>query len=106
MARRMSRLGAVTAALAFVAARSLTAATGAQAGQLDGPAANGPAVIVIEPVDPQPVVAGHEGDVLLRVSVAMPAAKTPTAKVAKKTVGVKKSTKKVASKGAKPRGRR
>ena len=85
--RRFGRLGAVVASLALVATGAVAGAASAHAGQLDGDAPVGPAVVVVTPVDPQPVVAGHEGDVLLRVSIAMPGTKAPSVtKPAKKAV--------------------
>ena len=73
MTRSTRRLAAIAAALSLVAAGSVAGAAAARAGQLDGDTRVGPAVLVVEPMDPQPIVAGHEGDVLLRVSIAMPA---------------------------------
>jgi len=55
------------------------------------------AVVVVEPMDPQPIVAGHEGDVLLRVSIAMPAEVAAPAPV-KKATAKKASARKVRAK--------
>lgn len=72
MTRSLSSLVTGVAILALVASGALAGASSAMAGQLEGSDA-GPAAITIVPADPQPVVAGHEGDVLLRVSMGMPA---------------------------------
>lgn len=71
----------ITRATALIAAVSLSlVGTVAVAGiaSADEPVNGGsPAVAILyvapTPVDPQPVVAGHEGDVLMQVNVAMPA---------------------------------
>ena len=42
------------------------------------------------PVDPQPVSAGHEGDTLMQVNVAMPANSAVPAKAVKQAKGKKR----------------
>lgn len=70
--RRLARVAAAVAALTLTAGVGVAGAGAASAGQLDGDPV--PVTVVAPvPVDPQPVVAGREGDVLLQVNVAMPA---------------------------------
>ena len=85
MSRTITRATALMAALSFSLVGTVAVATSASADE----AVNGgsPAVAILyvapTPVDPQPVVAGHEGDTLMRVSVAMPAKVVKVVKVAK-----------------------
>lgn len=70
--RRLARVASTVAALAFTAGAGVAGAGAANAGQLGGDPV--PVTVVAPvPVDPQPVVTGREGDVLLQVNVAMPA---------------------------------
>jgi hypothetical protein len=69
---RCTRVLLAGAALVAVAGTAIASAGIASAAQLDGEPSPLVAVVPAVPVDPQPLVAGHEGDVLLRVSVAMP----------------------------------
>jgi hypothetical protein len=73
MHRTIARSSAGLAAIALAATIVVTSASAAGAGQLDGNFSAGAPLAIVEPADPQPIVPGHEGDVLLRVSVAMPA---------------------------------
>lgn len=80
----MRRRATTLVALALGTALSASLALAIPAAAADGPELsasipNAPAVAV----DPQPVVVGHEGDVLLLVSVAMPAATRASTKVPK-----------------------
>ena len=71
MNRNLARAAALLAGVALSVAGSLALAGTASAAE------TGPAVTYsATPVDPQPVVAGHEGDVLLQVNVAMAAKAT------------------------------
>ena len=85
MSRTITRVTALVAAVGFSLAGTVTVAASASA---DEPVNGGsPAVAILyvapTPVDPQPVVAGHEGDVLMQVNVAMPAKATKIVKAAK-----------------------
>ena len=96
MSRTVTRAAALIAAVSFSLVGTVAVATTASA---DEPVnADSPAVAILyvtpTPVDPQPVVAGHEGDILMRVNVAMPAkAATPVQalKAAKSAKGKKHS---------------
>lgn len=90
MTRTGRRVIVLLAAVACAAAGSACVAATAAAAE-GGPAVTFSATVV----DPQPTVAGHEGDVLLQVNVAMPAA-TPAAK-ATATPAHRATTKKVLS---------
>jgi hypothetical protein len=85
MSRTIARAAAVMAAASFSLVGTVAVAATASADE----AVNGtsPAVAVLyvapTPVDPQPVVAGHEGDTLMRVNVAMPAKVVKVVKAAK-----------------------
>ena len=80
-------------AVAFLAGVSLSVAGSIALAGTASAAENGPAVTYSATrVDPQPVVAGHEGDVLLQVNVAMPAKVTKQVKSIK-TVKVAKMAK-------------
>lgn len=94
MSRTITRAAALIAAVSFSLVSTVAVATTASA---DEPVnADSPAVAILyvtpTPVDPQPVVAGHEGDVLMRVNVAMPA-KAATPVKATKAVKAAKTAK-------------
>jgi hypothetical protein len=85
MSRTITRVTALVAAVGLSLAGSVTVAASASA---DEPVNGGsPAVAILyvapTPVDPQPVVAGREGDVLMQVNVAMPAKASKVVKTAK-----------------------
>jgi uncharacterized lipoprotein YbaY len=65
--QRLTRVAATALGLALVV--GIASAGSAAADDSMAPPAYGN----FQPVDPQPEIAGHEGDVLLRVNVAMPA---------------------------------
>lgn len=78
MNRNLARAAALLAGVSLSVAGSIALAGTASAAE------TGPAVTYsATPVDPQPVVAGHEGDVLLQVNVAMPAKATTVVKSVK-----------------------
>ena len=84
MTRTIARSAALLAAVSLSLVATVAVATGAAA---DEPvhAGSAPAAVLYvapTPVDPQPVVAGHEGDVLMHVNVAMPAKAVRSAKAA------------------------
>lgn len=94
MSRTITRAAALIAAVSFSLVGTVAVATTASA---DEPVnTDSPAVAILyvtpTPVDPQPVVAGHEGDLLMRVNVAMPA-KAATPAKAVKVVKAAKSAK-------------
>ena len=72
-AMALTRVLVAGAVLVALTGSSLAAAGAASAGQLEGDPLTATVTVAPAPVDPQPVVAGHEGDVLLQVNVAMPA---------------------------------
>lgn len=85
MSRTITRAAALIAAVSFSLVGTVAVAATASA---DEPVnADSPAVAILyvtpTPVDPQPVVAGHEGDVLMRVNVAMPAKAATSVKAVK-----------------------
>ncbi len=90
MSRTISRAAALIAAASFSLVGTVAAAAAASADEAVN--ADSPAVAVLyvapTPVNPQPVVAGHEGDTLMQVNVAMPA---QVAKVVKAAKGKKHS---------------
>lgn len=90
MSRSIARATALIAAVSLSLVGTVALATSASA---DEPVNSGsPSVAILyvapTPVDPQPVVAGREGDTLMRVNVAMPA---KVAKVVKAAKGKKTS---------------
>ncbi len=84
MKRTSTRITALVGAGTLALSGFVGLAGTASAGQLDGPAPATAPVMTVTPVDPQPTVAGHEGDVLLQVSLAMPA-QASVKKTAKRT---------------------
>jgi hypothetical protein len=75
MSRTITRATALIAAVSFSLVGTVAVAASAS---VDEPVNGGsPAVAILyvapTPVSPQPVVAGHEGDTLMQVNVAMPA---------------------------------
>lgn len=89
MNRSLARAAALAAAVAITLAGSVTLATSASAEPSEGVNADSAStalvVVAATPVVPQPVVAGHEGDVLLQVNVAMPASVKATKAVKSKS---------------------
>jgi hypothetical protein len=92
MSSRIARAAALMATVSLSLAGTVAAAGAASAEQ----AVNGdsPAVATLyvgpTPVDPQPLSAGHEGDTLMQVSVAMPARPAVQAKAVKQAKGSKR----------------
>ena len=84
MKRSLARAAALAAAVTL--AGSVTLASSASAAPFEGLNADSVAIVHVAPtpVVPQPVVAGHEGDVLLQVNVAMPATAKATKAVTAK----------------------
>lgn len=85
MSRSIARVTALIAAVSVSLVGAVAMAAGASA---DEPVNSGsPSVAILyvapSPVNPQPVVAGHEGDTLMQVNVAMPAKVAKAVKVAK-----------------------
>jgi hypothetical protein len=81
MTRTIARSAALLAAVSLSLVATVVAATGAAADD----AGSAPAAVLHVapvPVDPQPAVAGHEGDVLMHVNVAMPAKSVRSARAA------------------------
>ena len=92
MSSTIARAAALMAAVSLSLAGTVASAGAASADQ----AVNGdsPAVATLyvgpTPVDPQPVSAGHEGDTLMQVSVAMPANSAVPAMAVKQAKGKKR----------------
>lgn len=88
MNRNLARAAALLAGVSLSVAGSIALAGTASAAETDS-------VVTYSatPVNPQPVVAGHEGDVLLQVNVAMPAAAVKATKSIKtvKTLKIAKA---------------
>jgi hypothetical protein len=72
MTRTIVRSAALLGAVSLSLVATVAAATGAAADDA-GPAPAAVVYVAPTPVDPQPAIAGHEGDVLMHVNVAMPA---------------------------------
>lgn len=93
MSRTITRAAGLIAAVSFSLVGTVVVATTAAADEAVN--ADSPAVAILyvapTPVDPQPIVAGHEGDVLMRVNVAMPAKAVKTVKAVKSAKGKKNS---------------
>jgi hypothetical protein len=75
MTRTITRAAALIAAVGISLAGTAAVATAASADEAVNGASPATAILYVAPtpVDPQPVVAGHEGDTLMQVNVAMPA---------------------------------
>ena len=95
MTRSLTRIMAATVVVAVSLVGGVAMAGSASAAEtVDGPLVSFQAT----PVDPQPVVPGHEGDVLLQVNVVMagqaataPVSHLATVKVAKAKAKAKRS---------------
>jgi capsular polysaccharide biosynthesis protein len=74
MSRSTARAAALAAAVSLSLAGSLAVASTASADEPVNPGSPAVAILYVAPapVHPQPVIAGHEGDVLMQVNVAMP----------------------------------
>lgn len=85
MSRTTTVAGALVAAVGLSLVGTVAVAAVAAADEAVNTGSPAVAILYVEPtpVDPQPVVAGHEGDVLMRVNVAMPAKATKVVKMAK-----------------------
>ena len=88
MSRTITRAAALLAAVSFSLVGTVAVASSASADEAVNADSPVTAILYVAPtpVDPQPIVAGHEGDTLMQVNVAMPAKVT---KVLKATTSVK-----------------
>jgi hypothetical protein len=93
MSRTITRATALIAAVSFSLAGTLAVASAASADEPVNAGSQAVAVLYVAPtpVDPQPVVAGHEGDTLMQVNVAMPAKAVKAVKAVKSAKGKKHS---------------
>jgi Ser/Thr protein kinase RdoA (MazF antagonist) len=75
MNRTITRAAALIAAVGVCLAGTVAVATAASADEAVNDSSPTTAILHVAPtpVDPQPVVAGHDGDTLMQVNVAMPA---------------------------------
>ena len=75
MSRTITRAAALIAAVGLSLVGTVAVATTASADEAVNGASPATAILYVAPtpVNPQPVVAGHEGDTLMQVNVAMPA---------------------------------
>jgi hypothetical protein len=93
MSRTITGAAALIAAVSFSLVGTVAVATTASADEAVN--SDSPAVAVLyvapTPVNPQPVVAGHEGDILMQVNVAMPAKAVKAVKAVKAAKGKKHS---------------
>ncbi len=86
MSRTITRAAALAAAVSLSFAGTMAVAATASADEAVNPGSPAAAIVHVAPtpVHPQPVITGHEGDVLMQVNVAMPA------KVVKQAKGKKR----------------
>ena len=75
MSRTIARATAMIAGVSLSLIGTVAVAATASADETVNGGSPAVAILYVAPtpVDPQPVVAGHEGDVLMQVNVAMPA---------------------------------